>query len=146
MPNYYAQINEEGRVIALSDLGEQVESEYLIPIDENQFKTPSLLRMRYVGEAFTGIAASFKTDKESIIAGGTDTMTVEVVLTDWQGRTLEDEKAEISVDLNGVQQSVSVSKGRASLTVSSDEPGEFKLRTLGLDRNAELKVVVTDGK
>lgn len=105
-----------------------------------------LLNALQTSDIFTGTSAIFKADKESIVAGGSDKMAVEVHLTDWQGEVLEDASESLIVDLNGLQQTVQVSKGKGSLVVSSDEPGEFQLRTMGLERNAQLKVVVVDGK
>jgi len=146
MSNFYAQINDEGRVIGLSDLFEPVESKNLISIEEEQYNNFMLLRMRYVDGAFTGTVAHLKADKESIEANGSDVLTVDLSITDWQGNIQEDFNEEVQLEMNGLQQNISVSKGRASLTISSEEPGEFRLSAFGLDRNAELKVVVTDGK
>lgn len=105
-----------------------------------------LLNALQTSDLFAGTSATFKADKESIVAGGSDKMAVEVHLTDWQGKDLEDASEQLIVDLNGLQRTVQVSKGKGSLVVSSDEPGEFLLQTVGLDRNAQLKVVVVDGK
>ncbi|WP_435922500.1 hypothetical protein [Paenibacillus sp. DYY-L-2] len=145
MSNFYAQI-ENGRVVGLSDISEKVESPFLIPIEEDQYNTPLLLGMRYEDGAFIGTIADFKADKAGISANGSDMLLIELTILDWQGKPQEDFHEEVQLEMNGIQQSISLSKGRASLTISSDEPGIFRLRTLGLDRNAELKVVVTDGK
>lgn len=145
MSNFYAQI-ESGRIVGLSDISEKVESPFLIPIEEGQYNTPLLLGIRYEDGAFFGTIADFKADKVGISANGSDMLLIELTILDWQGKPQEDFNEEVQLEMNGLQQSISLSKGRASLTVSSDEPGIFRLRTLGLDRNAELKVVVTDGK
>ncbi|WP_334075462.1 MULTISPECIES: hypothetical protein [Paenibacillus] len=102
--------------------------------------------MRYADETFTGTMARLKADKDSIAADGSDVLTVDLSITDWQGNIQEDFNEDVQLEMNGIQQAISVSKGKAALTVSSEEPGEFRLSTLGLDRNAGLKVVVTDGK
>ncbi|MGV2795143.1 hypothetical protein GNF78_18250, partial [Clostridium perfringens] len=78
MSRFYAQIDEEGRVIGLSDLGEKVESKNLIPIEEDEYNNPMLLRMRYVDGAFTGTVAHLKADKDSIEANGSDVLTVDL--------------------------------------------------------------------
>ncbi|WP_410772188.1 hypothetical protein [Fontibacillus sp. BL9] len=146
MSNYYAQLNEEGRVIGLSDLSEPTEADNMIPIEEAHFNIPLLLRMRYMDGTFTGTVSNLKANKDSIVSDGAEILTVELTVTDWRGEIQEDFSEEVQLEMNDLQQSISVSKGQAAFTISSEEPGEFRLRTLGLDRNAELKVVVTDGK
>ncbi|MNN79587.1 hypothetical protein D3C81_1962420 [compost metagenome] len=79
-----------------------------------------------------------------IQANGEETMTVKITVTDWQGKVQKEFNDELTVELNGMRQTLTPTKGVAEISISSDEPGEFQMKTSGLDRNAELKVVVSD--
>lgn len=145
MPNYYAQIDSEGRVEGLSELSGEVESEFLIPIDEELYDNPNILFTRYVEGSFEGYLAEMKTDHAGIAANGSDTLTIQIIVSDWKNNVMKEYNELVLVEVNGVQRNVKTSGGIADITITSDEPGEFRVRTLGLDRNAELKVVVTNG-
>ncbi|MEF2967476.1 hypothetical protein V3851_16740 [Paenibacillus sp. M1] len=145
MSRYYAQLNREQRVIGVSDLAGEVESEGLIPIDEKLFNNMNLLNMRYVDGTFVGFIAEFSADKASILSNGNDIMTLKLNVLDWEGRLQQSFNDQVLVDVNGIEQYVQVTKGTAELTLSSEEPGEFLVRSVGMDKNAVLKVVVTDG-
>ncbi|WP_068613500.1 hypothetical protein [Paenibacillus tuaregi] len=146
MPNYYAQIDSKGRVEGLSALSGEVQSEFLVPIDEKLYGNENLLFTRYVKGEFTGYLAELKADKESIPADGTEDLTVHITIHDWNGEVHRDYQEPISIEVAGIRQQVQSVKGTAEITISSEEPGEFKVRTLGLDRDAELKVVILDVK
>lgn len=145
MPNYYAQLNKDKRVVCLSQLSGEVQSERLIPIDEELYNNHNLLLMRYIDGDFVGTVALMEADKPAIAADGEDTLTVQITVTDWQGKVAKDFDDEIALEMNGMSQSVKASKGTAEITISSEEPGEYILRTTNLDRNAEWKVVVQHG-
>lgn len=145
MPKYYAQVDEEMRVFTVSELAGEVDSPNMIPITEEQYLDGRLLLTRYVDGQFQGYFARMESDKSSIRPDGEDVVTVKVLITDWKGEILGDFNKEVTLELNGMQQSVKAMNGIAEITISSEEPGDFKLKTAGLDRNAELKVVVVDG-
>ncbi|RCX16470.1 hypothetical protein DFP94_11290 [Fontibacillus phaseoli] len=145
MSRYYAQLNREKRVIGLSDLAGEVESEWLVPIDEQQFNNLNLLNTKYVDGAFAGSIAELSGDKATIESDGEDLMTLSLSVFDWEGRIQQSFNDQVLIDVNGIQQPVQVTKGKMEMTLSSEEPGEFWVRTVGLDRNAVLKVVVSDG-
>lgn len=146
MPNYYAQIDEEGGVIGLSSLSGEVVSDLMIPITAEQFNNRQLLRSRYIDGNFRSNIARIQTDKTSILPDGSDLVTVEVAVLDLQGELQKDFNEELLLELNGMTQQVPAKNGIAIVTISSDEPGVFLLRTVSLDQNAELKVVVTNGQ
>lgn len=145
MPNYYAQIDEESRVFTLSELAGEVKHDHLIPISEEQYQDRRLMHTRYVDGDFQGLFAVIEADKPAIKPDGEDVLTVQVTVTDWQGKVQKAYNEELEVELNGMRQSLKLTKGTADITISSSEPGQFVLKTAGLDRNSELKVVVTDG-
>lgn len=145
MPNYYAQVDRDGRVFALSELSEEVKVDDLISINEEQYHDRRLLLTRYVDGEFQGDFAEILSDKPMIKSDGEDTLTVTITVTDWRGKVQKEYKDELTIELNGIRQTVSPTKGVAEITISSSEPGEFQMRTIGLDRNAELQVVVNDG-
>lgn len=145
MPNYYAQIDQEGRVFSLNELAGEVNSTDLIPISQELYNNMNLLRTRYVNGEFVGLTAELTSDKACIAADGSDCLTIQVRVTDWQGQPQTSYNDEVMIDVNGMQQAIKLSKGLATFTLSSEEPGEFMVRTLKLDRNTELKVVVSDG-
>ncbi|MCK8487129.1 hypothetical protein M0651_08110 [Paenibacillus sp. MBLB2552] len=145
MPNYYAQIDEEGRVFAVSELSGEVESPNLVPISEQQYKRGNLLFTRYADGGFTGDFVRMEADKTQIRADGEDTVTVTITVVDWQGQVQKEFNNEVAVELNGIRQTVKAAKGVAEVTISSDEPGAYALKTVGLDRNGDLKVVFVDG-
>lgn len=145
MPNYYAQIDAEGRVEGLSELSGEVLSELLIPIDEELYKNPNLMFTRYVNGAFEGVHSDIRADKTTITGDGKDVLTLQIVVSDWKGQPLHEYSEPLLVEVGGIQQQVKSSKGAAEITITSEESGEFRVRTLGLDRNAELKVVVNSG-
>ncbi|RED40738.1 hypothetical protein [Paenibacillus sp. VMFN-D1] len=144
MPNYYAELDEEGKVFAVSELGGVVDSPLMIPITFEQYQDRRLLFTRFVEGKFQGAFARIEADKSSIAATGEDTLSAQIIITDWEGNVQDEYNEVIQVELNGVLQSVKTEKGVAHITVTSDEPGAFVLKTHGLDRNAELKVVVAD--
>ncbi|WP_058301142.1 hypothetical protein [Gorillibacterium timonense] len=145
MPNYYAQIDSEGRVFGLSQLADAVAADDLIPIDQESYTNPNLLYTRYVNGEFQGFLVRMEADKALIAPDGSDAMTIQATVTDWRGNVQKDYREELVLELNGMRHAVKVKEGVADLTISSDEPGEFRVRTVGMDRNAELKVVVTYG-
>ncbi|MBD2867731.1 hypothetical protein [Paenibacillus arenilitoris] len=145
MPDYfYAQINESGRVIGISQLAQEVKSEYMIPITKEQFDNQNMLFTRYDGGSFAGTSANIEADKPVIAPNGTDVMTVKVRVADWNDKPQGSYSENVIIEVNGLQQSVKAVGGVAELSLSSSEPGEFHLRTVNLDRNAEIKVVVSD--
>ncbi len=144
MPSYYAQIDEKGRVFAVSELAGEIDSPDMIPIHESQYQNSQLLFTRYVKGEFQGWFARMEADETAITANGQDTMTVQITVTDWEGKVQKAFNEELVVELDGMRQKVKAAKGVAAITISSEEPGEFLLRTSGLDRNAELKVVIAD--
>ncbi|MGN7356789.1 hypothetical protein ACTHPF_05440 [Paenibacillus sp. SAF-054] len=146
MPNYYAQLDEEGRVIALSNLSGEVISDLMIPITAEQFNNRQLMRSRYIDGEFHSNIARIHADKSSILSDGSDLVTVEVAVLNAQGELQKEFSKELTLELNGMTGQVPVKNGVAAVTISSDEPGVFLLRTVGLDQDAELKVVVTNGK
>lgn len=145
MPKYYAQLDEEMRVFTVSELAGEVDSPDMIPITEEQYRDGRLLLTRYVDGQFQGCFARMESDKSSIQPDGEDVVTVKVFITDWQGEVINDFNDEVTLELNGMRQTIQALNGIAEITISSEELGEFKLKTVGLDRNAELKVVVVDG-
>lgn len=146
MPNYYAQIDQDSRVIGVSELAEEVKSDEMIPIEEDIYRSGNLLMMRYVDGAFEGMISQLTADKEYILADETDKLTILIVVKDWQNKILKDYAGEMLVEVGGMQRPVKVKKGQAEITLTSGEPGVFTVRTLNLDRNGELKVVVKDGE
>ncbi|MBM6996814.1 hypothetical protein IM700_014250 [Paenibacillus sp. DXFW5] len=145
MPNYYAQIDEDGRVYAVSELAGEVEAPNLIPVSEQQYRSGNLLFTRYAEGSFTGNFARMEADKTQIQGNGEDTVTVKITVVDWQGQVQKEFNGEVAVELNGIRQSVKAAKGVAEVTISSDEPGAYALKTVDLDRNGDIKVVVVDG-
>lgn len=145
MPNYYAQIEPDGRVSALSELAGEVTANDMIPISEELYHNNRLLSTRYVDGEFKGLFTQIVSDKSVIKSDGEEVLTVTITITDWQGKIQSAFNEELNIELNGMKQTVKPIKGVAEVTVSSNEPGEFLMRTVGLDRNAELKVVVSDG-
>lgn len=145
MPNYYAQIEPDGRVSALSELAGEVTASDMIPINEELYQNNRLLYTRYVDGEFKGLFAQIESDKSVIKSDGEEMLTVTITITDLQGKVQSTFNEELSIELNGIKQTVKPTKGVTEVTISSDEPGEFLMKTIGLDRNAELKVVVTDG-
>ncbi|WP_059040808.1 hypothetical protein [Paenibacillus rubinfantis] len=145
MPNYYAQIDEEGRVFAVSELAGEIESPDLIPISQEQYQGGNLLFTRYAEGRFTGNFVRMEADKTQIQADGEDTVTVKITVIDCQGQVQKEFNEEVAVELNGIRQTVKTAKGVAEVTISSEEPGVYALKTAGLDRNGDLKVVVVDG-
>lgn len=147
MPNYYyAQIDEEGGVIGLSNLSGEVVSDLMIPITAEQFNNRQLMRSRYIEGEFRSNIARIQADKSSILPDGSDMVTVEVAVLDLHGELQKDFHEELVLELNGMTRQVPAKNGIATVTISSDEPGVFLLRTLDLDQNAELKVVVSNGE
>ncbi|MFB9328614.1 hypothetical protein ACFFSY_21985 [Paenibacillus aurantiacus] len=147
MPNYYAQIDENGELVGVSALSGEVKHEHLIPITEEQYGNPAILYTRYVKGEFTGSAVLLSADKDVFAPNGQDLVTIQAKLTDWQNNPITDPaRQEIVLDINGARQTFKASKGEAVITISSDEPGEFLVRTINFDRNAELKVVATDAR
>jgi len=144
LPNYYAQMEKDGRIFAVSELAGEVNADDLIPITEEQYRDRRLLFTRYVNGEFCGVFAEIHSDKISIRPDGQEAMTVTISVTDWQGTLQKDYSEELIVELGGMRQTIKPVKGIAEFTISSDEPGEFMMRTIDLDRNAQLKVVVTD--
>lgn len=145
MPNYYAQIEPDGRVFALSELAGEVTANDMIPISEELYQNNRLLFTRYVDGEFKGLFPQLESDKSVIKPDGEEVLTVTITITDWQGKVQSTFNEELSIELNGMKQTVKPTKGVAEITISSDESGEFLMKTTGLDRNAELKVVVSDG-
>ncbi|MNH83618.1 hypothetical protein D3C87_451840 [compost metagenome] len=145
MPNYYAQIDAEGRVEGLSELSGEVLSELLVPIDEELYRNPNLMFTRYVNGAFEGVHSEITADKTMITGDGKDVLTLQIAVFDWKNQLLREFNKPILVEVGGIQQQVKSSEGVAEITITSDESGEFRVRTLGLDRNSELKVVVKSG-
>lgn len=146
MPNYYAQIDQDGRVFGVSELAGKVTAEDMIPIEEDMFRNGNLLMMRYVDGTFQGMIAELTADKAYIQADETEKLTIEIVVKDWQNKLMKDYSEDILVEVGGVQRPVKLKKGQAEITLTSGEPGIFTVRTLNLDRNGELKVVVKDGE
>lgn len=144
MPNYYAELDGEGKVFAVSELAGVVDSPLMIPITFEQYQDRRLLFTRFVEGKFLGTFARIEADKSTIAATGEDTLTARITVADWEGNVLDNYNEVIQVELNGVRQPVKAEKGVVNITVTSEEPGAFVLKTHGLDRNVELKVVVTD--
>ncbi|MNW41262.1 hypothetical protein D3C74_183960 [compost metagenome] len=145
MPNYYAQIEPDGRVFALSELAGEVTASDMIPISEELYQNNRLLYTRYVDGEFKGLFAQMESDKSVIKPDGEEMLTVTITMTDLLGKVQSEFNEELDIELNGMKQTVKPTKGVAEITISSDEPGDFLMKTIGLDRNAELKVVVSDG-
>ncbi|SDE96769.1 hypothetical protein SAMN04488542_10454 [Fontibacillus panacisegetis] len=145
MPNYYAQIEQDGRVFALSELAGEVTASDMIPINEELYQNNRLLYTRYVDGEFKGLFAQMESDKSVIKPDGEEMLTVTITMTDLLGKVQSEFNEELDIELNGMKQTVKPTKGVAEITISSDEPGDFLMKTIGLDRNAELKVVVSDG-
>lgn len=145
MPNYYAQIDAEGRVYAVSQLAGEVQEDHLIPINEEMYKDGRLLFTRYAQGKFSGSTAVLRGDKPAILADGQDRMKVEITVTDWRGELQKDLLKDLKVELGGMTQLVPLIDGTAEITISSGEPGTYVFRTIGLDRDAALKVVVQHG-
>lgn len=148
MPNYYAQLNKAGKVIGISQLSGEVDSEGLIPISVEQYESENLLMSRYVNGAFIGQKAVLEADKSVIIADGSDMVILRASVIDISNVSQDSAKAEviqdITFELNGVQQTVPLIDGYAEISISSEEPGEYVIRTVNLDYNAELLVVAAD--
>ncbi|MNC61446.1 hypothetical protein D3C75_1113880 [compost metagenome] len=117
----------------------------MIPISEELYQNNRLLYTRYVDGEFKGLFAQMESDKSVIKPDGEEMLTVTITMTDLQGKIQSDFNEELGLELNGMKQTVKPTKGVAEITISSDEPGNFLMKTIGLDRNAELKVVVSDG-
>lgn len=145
MPNYYAQVDKEGKVFSLAELSGEIHMDELIPITRELFENSNLLGSRYKDGDFVGYYASLEADQTSVSANGTDTITITVRMLNWRNVPQPDYKQELVVEVNGMKQTVALKKGLAELTISSEEPGEFVLRTVNMDRNSEIKVVFTDG-
>lgn len=93
-----------------------------------------------------GFAAMLSSDKQTITNDGADTMTITVTLSDEQGQIQSAFNEEVQLEMNGMTQAVKLTEGVGTITVSSEEPGEFVLRTVGFERNSQMKVVITDGE
>jgi hypothetical protein len=144
LPNYYAQIDKNGKVEGVSELAGEIQLDTLIPITFEQYMNRDILFTRYVKGSFVGLVTELVADKQVIAPDGSDIAIVTISVTDWQGAPQKDYNGNIIVEVNGQQQSVKVIKGAAEISISSEEPGEFWMRTIHMDRNAELKVVASD--
>lgn len=142
--HYYAQIDQNGKVVGISQLAEEMKMDNLIPISKEQYNNRNMLYTNYSGGSFTGTSANIEADKQIIAPNGIDVMTVKLQVSDWKDAPQEDFAEDVIIEVNGVQQTVKVTNGVAEISLSSNEPGEFIMRTVNLDRNAELRVVVTD--
>ncbi|MCP8970053.1 hypothetical protein [Ectobacillus ponti] len=142
MPNFYANINPAtGKVIGVSELSAEVVSETLVPITQEQYGNPNIFYTTYINGSFTGYFPQVKADKESIMANGTDTATITASIYDWQGVLQTSYKEEVLFEVNGMQLSVPPVKGAATMTFSSEESGEYYIRTRNLAQNRSVKVV-----
>lgn len=145
MPNFYANINSNGKVVGVSELSAEVVSERLVPISKEQYENPNIFHTSYVKDAFVGYLSQLKSDKEKIVANGTDIATITAFIYDWLDVLQTDYKQDVIFEVNGIQQAVQPVKGVATVTLSSEEPGEFFVTTVNLDHNRSVKVVVVSG-
>ncbi|MFC4101715.1 Ig-like domain-containing protein [Paenibacillus xanthanilyticus] len=144
MPKYYAQIDASGKLVSVSALSGEVHSEFMIPLTQEQYENQALLYTRYVGGEFVGTNVTLTSDKTVIAPNGRDLLTIQAKVTDWQNKPLAGTSPDIILDVNGSRQTVKTVNGEALITLSSAEPGEYLVRTINFDRNAELKVVASD--
>ncbi|WP_127529249.1 Ig-like domain-containing protein [Paenibacillus kobensis] len=149
MPNYYAQISMNGsnKVIGLSQLSGPVSNGSMVPITEAQYANDSLFSYRYVNGNFIPPMSIMSADKTVIAADGQDTVTIKLDLSDAEEfPRFADGDEDVIVEVNGLRQVVKGTDGIAVLTLTSEEPGEYFVRTVNLESEETLKVVVTDDR
>lgn len=144
MPNYYAQISSN-KVVGLSQLSGAVSSGVLVPITEAQYANDNLFSYRYVNGTFIPPMSIMSADKTVIAADGQDAVTIKLDLSDAGDLSrFADGGEDVIVEVNGMRQAVQGMDGVAVLTLTSEEPGEYLVRTVNLDSEETLKVVVKD--
>lgn len=142
MPNYYAEVNRDGRVVGISELAGEVKAESLIPITKELFDNQNVLFTRYVDDQFVGFYTVLEADRSILESNGVDFITIKARVYDWKNTLHTMYSQEVVFEVNGLQQAVKARKGVAELTLSSEEPGEFVVRTTNFDQNGDVKVVV----
>ncbi|QJC51736.1 hypothetical protein HGI30_09385 [Paenibacillus albicereus] len=140
MPNFYAQVASDGRVIGRCEYPQPVEHSALVPVSEEQYGQPGLLFARYKGGQLSGTASLLTADKGELSADGVDAVRVRLLVGDWMSRLDESFSGPVQVTVQGQSQAIQAVKGAATFAVTSREPGLLRIATLGLDRNAELYV------
>jgi hypothetical protein len=140
---YYAQINNNGKVFALSDLASEVVQDDMIFINSEQYDE-RLLNTFYVNGEFIGFYLRLEVDKSSIMANGTDIATITATVRDWQDNITTDYADSVSFELNGQSQTVVPGNGIASITFSSTVAGEYVFNVSGnkYTNPNQIKVVV----
>lgn len=97
---------------------------------------------RYVDDQFVGFYTVLEADRSILESNGVDFITIKARVYDWKNTLHTMYSQEVVFEVNGLQQAVKARKGVAELTLSSEEPGEFVVRTTNFDQNGDVKVVV----
>lgn len=117
---YYAQVNNEGKVFAVS----QIDCD-LVKIDQYN---PDMLGTTYNPETeeFSGYRVTLAVDKRSIEVGQSAEITATIV--NWD-RTPCDYSGDVLFRINDAKQTVKASAGVAVLTYQAEAAGEVAVRT-----------------
>lgn len=117
---YYAQVNNEGKVFAVS----QIDCD-LVKIDQYN---PDMLGATYdpdTGE-FSGYRVTLTASKRTIEVGQSAEITATIV--NWD-RTPCEYNGDVRFRINDAKQTVKASAGVAVLTYQANSPGEIEIRT-----------------
>ncbi len=124
MQKIYAQIDDNGKVYAISQLASEIVE--LPAYDERYMGTTY---DRATG-TFIGYIIQLSADKTQIAADGVDTASITATVTDYLGNPAPQFGDDIVFEVNGQLQAVTPEGGEAKLTLTSTQSGTLNVKTV----------------